>query len=249
MGECRYTCPPNYTDKNLTSELVLPPENPCMKCAEQCLRECPGTEVDSLATSDLLRGCQIINGDIYIRLQSGVADTMEILERNLGDIGEIKGKLKVYRSPAIRSLSFLRSLHTIHGQGPENENFSLVIMSNENLQRLWDFREKISLNLLKGNLLVHFNSKLCLKEIHDLQQLLKTNVSRDLVSTESNGYEEICLARDIRTSFEVLSNSSAEIKWQRINVSDSEKVIAYIIYYIEAPEKNITHLGIDTCVQ
>lgn len=95
LGECRESCPPNYIDRNQTTNDVLPPTKPCMPCTDQCARECPATEVDSLATSDLLRGCQIIKGDIYIRLQSGVVDTMKILERNLGDIEEIEGMLKV----------------------------------------------------------------------------------------------------------------------------------------------------------
>lgn len=96
---------------------------------------------------------------------------------------------------------------------------------------------------------MHFNSKLCLKEIHDLQQLLKTNTTEDFISTESNGYEETCVAKEITSSCNVLSSSEVEIEWERFDISKTEKIVAYIIYFIVAPERNITHLGIDSCVQ
>lgn len=238
LGECRDSCPLIIFEKNINVTSV-----------EQCARECPATEVDSLATSDLLRGCQIVKGDIFIRLQSGVANTMQILERNLGDIEEIDGILKIYRSPVITSLSFLRNLRIIRGNSSEIQKYTFVIMSNENLQELWNWNEKISLQLTRGNLLVHFNSKLCLNQIHKLQQLLQTNVTADFISTESNGYEQTCSANIIVTESNVLSSSSVEITWNKINISNSEKIVGYIVYYIVAPTTTVTHLGIDTCVQ
>lgn len=239
-GECRDSCPPIIAEKNVNISSI-----------DQCARECPGIEVDSLATSDLFRGCQIVRGDIYIRLQSGVADTMQILTRNLGDIEEIGGILKVYRSPVITSLSFLRNLRIIRGSPnyTENTKYTFVIMSNENLQEFWDFNEKKTLNLVRGNLQIHYNSKLCLNQIHALQKILKTNTTEDFISPESNGYEQTCSAREIVTWYHVIDPSSAKISWKKITVSDSEKIMGYIIFYIEAPEKTVTHLGIDTCVQ
>lgn len=248
-GECRDSCP-----------LIIAEKNVNISSLDQCARECPATEVDSLATSDLLRGCQIITGDIYIRLQSGVADTMQILTRNLGDIEEIEGILKVYRSPVITSLSFFRNLRIIRGNPiniedmettkyTENTKYTFIIMQNENLQELWDFNEKKTLHLVRGNLQVHYNSKLCLNQIHALQKILKTNTTEDFISLESNGYEQTCSAREIVTFCKVIDQSSAKIAWKKITVSDSEKIMGYIIFYIEAPERTVTHLGIDTCVQ
>ena len=210
---------------------------------------CTQIEVESLATSDLLRGCQIINGDINIRLKLGVADTMQTLERNLGDIEEINGILKIYRSPVVTSLSFLRSLRIIRGNTSiENSKFTLVIMENENLIELFG-NEKSSLQLSRGNLLVHYNSKLCLNQIHELQKMLKTNVTADFVGSESNGYEQTCSASAIATTTKVLSSSSVDIIWNKINVKESEKIVGYIVYYIVAPTRNVSRIGIDTCVQ
>lgn len=238
LGECRDSCPLIFAEKDVNISSV-----------DQCALECPPTEVDSLATSDLLRGCQIVKGDIYIRLQSGVANTMQILERNLGDIEEIEGILKIYRSPVITSLSFLRNLRKIQGNTLENSKYTFIIMSNENLQELWNFNEKKILQLGRGNLQVHFNSKLCLNQIDELQKVLKTNTSEDFVSLESNGYEQTCSARAIETWFNVLNESSVEISWTKIKIADFEKIMGYIIFYIVAPERNVSHLGIDTCVQ
>lgn len=240
FGECRESCPLIFSETY--------GDNPSV---EQCARECPGTEIESLATSDLLRGCQIVKGDIFIRLPSGfdAANTMQILEQNLGDIEEIEGILKIYRSPVITSLSFFRSLRIIRGNKSENSKYTFIILSNDNLQELWDFNEKKSLELVRGNLQIHFNSKLCLTQIHQLQKLLKTNTSADFISTESNGQEQTCSAKVVVTWSKVLNSTSVEISWKKIHVSESEKVIGFIIYYIVAPIRNVTHLGVDTCVQ
>lgn len=235
LGECRQYCD-SMTSGNITSP-------------SQCTRSCGPVEVDSLSTSDMVRGCQIIRGDLFIRIQSGVVNTMQYLERNLGDIEEIEGVLKVYRSPVITSLSFLRNLRVIRGKTFDKVKYTIVMISNENLQELWDFNEKKSLRLERGNLLIHFNSKLCLSQIRELQKILKTNTSEDFVSVDSNGYEQTCSAKPIATWNKVLDCKTVEISWEKINITDAEKIMGYIIFYVVAPERNITHRGIDTCVQ
>lgn len=200
-----------------------------------------------MASSELLRGCQIITNNLNIRLLSGVSDTMKILERNLGDIEEIHGLLKVYRSPALTSLSFLRSLRLVKGHQLELGKFSFIVTSNENLQKFWDFTDKRGFKLERGNLLIHFNSKLCLNEIRTLQSSLKTNATLDLISAESNGYEESCSAQRIISNVDVLSSTAVTIIWEPFKIPDTQKTVGYTIYYIEAPEKNITHMGIDAC--
>lgn len=241
--ECINFCPKNYRPNANTSELA----QQCVKCEPKCLRECLSIEVNSLGESELLRGCQVIVGDLFIRLHHGVADTTQRLERNMGDIEEIVGILRVYRSPALTSLSFLRNLRIIHGNRTTDEKYTVMIMENENLQRLWDFNEKKNLELHQGNMLVHFNSKLCLSEIYALQSMLKTNTSQDWIGTESNGNEETCSARLIQTYFDVLTQDTVKITIERIDVPENEKIVGYIIYYMVAPEQNVTHFGMDTC--
>lgn len=214
-----------------------------------CGRICPGVEIDSVSMSDLVRGCQTITGDLIIRLQSGDVNTQKYLERNLGDIEEVDGILKVHRSHVITSLSFLRNLRVIRGHNYDKSKYTIQILSNDNLQELWDFRDMKTLRLERGNLLVHYNSKLCLSQVRELQSVLGTNKSEDFVSIDSNGYEQTCLARAMSTWYTVLNHTSAEISWEKLNVTENEKIMGSIIYYIVAPDRNITHRGIDTCVQ
>lgn len=246
QGECHDACPPNYVDTDIDGK-PLPLDNPCTKCVYQCnLRECPGGEIDSLDMSLYWKGCQIVRGDLYIRLRFGVSDTISILERNLGDIEEIDGLLKIYRSPAIKSLEFFRSLRKIHGSNLHEDKYSFVLMENENLESLWDFREKKSLRLVKGNLLIHYNSKLCNEDIVALQKLVNTNPAEDFIGQDSNGFEDACTQRDIETDFYEVTHKSINIRWERLEYNNI-RPIGYIIFYIEAPERNITHLELHSC--
>lgn len=235
-GECRQHCNSNDNTRGSSRSFSL------------CSHICPAVEIDSISSSDLIKGCQIITGDLFIRVQTGDVNTQKYLERNLGDIEVVEGILKVFRSPVITSLSFLRSLRLIRGKFDKSK-YTFQITSNDNLQELWDFREKKSLRLERGNLLIHYNSKLCLSQIRELQSVLRTNKSEDFISIESNGYEQTCLARAMTTWHHILNHTSVEVSWEKINVTESEKIMGYVIYYIIAPERNITHRGIDTCVQ
>lgn len=243
LGECRQSCDSLKTNNGMVSGFGS------NTTPSHCSRSCDPVDVDSIATSDYVRGCQIITGDLFIRVHSGDIHTQKYLERNLGDIEEVWGQLKIYRSHAITSLSFLRNLRVVYGYPHEKTNFTFQIVSNDNLQELWDFREKKSLHLLNGNLLVHYNSKLCLSQIRELQGLLGTNRSGDFVGTESNGYEATCLSRAMATWHTVLNHTSIEISWEKLNISNTEKIMGSVIYYVVAPDRNVTHRGLDTCVQ
>lgn len=239
MGECREKCP----------EIIKRMENWIQQDCDRHI--CPGIEVDSIATSNMLRGCMYIRGSLHIRIKSAVPDTMQILERNLGEIEAIEGILKVHRSPAITSLAFLKNLQEIQGESEKNETanpFTLIIWQNDNLQKLWDFEEKPSMKLARGALSIHHNNKLCLKHIRDLQRVLKTNTSADLIGNESNGFDQTCSVREIFASPNVLNASSVEIVWKKINITEEETIAGYLVYYIKAPQKNITHIGFESCV-
>lgn len=250
-GECIKSCPVNYTNYNWMTNKTTKQCFECVKNKTECMKECEAIEITSVAHSDYRRGCQRILGDMIISIQTGMADSMSILERNLGDIEEIKGALIIKRSPVLTSLAFLKNLHTIYGRPPnitsDEEQYSLVLISNDNLQKTWDFQEKKNLKLIHGNLMIQFNSKLCLKEIHALQTMLRTNVTRDRISEESNGYEESCTAITIKSEFEVGSHHNVTIKWERFHVPNNQTIEGYIIYYIIAPDQNITYVGIESC--
>lgn len=62
-----------------------------------------------------LRGCTTIEGDLDIQIKGG-DNIVQELEKNLGDIEEIRGILKVARSFPLLSLNFLKSLRNITGR-------------------------------------------------------------------------------------------------------------------------------------
>lgn len=154
LGECRQYCD-SIGSGNITD-------------SSQCTRSCGPVEVDSLSASDLVRGCQKIRGDLFIRIQSGVVNTMEYLERNLGDIEEIEGVLKVYRSPVITSLSFLRNLRIIGGKTFENFKYTFVLMSNEK----WVL---FSIELFETLFIFHFIPNLVCKNYGTLRKKNRWN--------------------------------------------------------------------------
>ena len=64
-----------------------------------------------------LRGCTTIEGNLEIQIKGG-ENIIQELERNLGDIEEIRGILKVARSFPLLSLNFLKNLKNITGKIP-----------------------------------------------------------------------------------------------------------------------------------
>lgn len=120
LGECRQKCDAIETNNGIINSGFGSNTTPT-----HCSRSCLPVDVDSLATSDYVRGCQIITGDLFIRIREGDINTQKYLERNLGDIEEVHGQLKVYRSHAITSLSFLRNLRVIRGD--PNPRWTLLL--------------------------------------------------------------------------------------------------------------------------
>lgn len=243
--ECLERCPAKYT--NVNPKTKKRSKTQCFPCLGPCPLECSPMEIDTVGKSQHFSGCQILISNLEISIQSMLPDTMKALEKNLGDIEEVYGYVKIARSPAITSLNFLRSLKKVKGQFLENDKYSFVLVSNDNLQSIWDFNEKQNFNLERGNLMIHDNSKLCMSEINKFQAQVKTNKS-DWISLDTNGYEEMCRASELDCRYQNESAYNATIFWRPIDYSKkASQMTNYTIYYIQAPEKNITHVGIDSC--
>jgi len=69
----------------------------------------------------------------------------------------------------------------------------MVLYENPNLQTIWDWNEKKYFKILNGHIFFHYNNKLCLSVIKELQNKINaSDTSKDFVSTESNGYKHTC---------------------------------------------------------
>lgn len=58
---------------------------------------CPGSEMIYLSETVSYRGCEIIVGPLNLKLDVEFVDLQSQLERNLGDIREIRGSLTIHR--------------------------------------------------------------------------------------------------------------------------------------------------------
>lgn len=94
-NHCYQECPSGYT--NFNYETKYRNDTACFPCEGNCPKTCYGDEIYYIDQTEHLRGCNIVNGNLFIKMNIDMADSLERLKRNLGDIIEIKGVLRVYR--------------------------------------------------------------------------------------------------------------------------------------------------------
>uniref|UniRef100_H3ANU2 receptor protein-tyrosine kinase n=1 Tax=Latimeria chalumnae TaxID=7897 RepID=H3ANU2_LATCH len=187
-GECIPECPSGYTMNSTNLN--------CSPCAGPCPRVCDifGDEkmIDSVTSAQELRGCTVINGSITINIRGGNNIAAE-LEANLGLVEEITGFLKIRRSYALVSLSFFRKLRLIRGEMLEMGNYSFYALDNQNLRQLWDW-SKHKLTIAQGKLFFHYNPKLCLSEIHKMEDIsgAKGRQEKNDIALKTNGDQASC---------------------------------------------------------
>ncbi|XP_004443960.2 PREDICTED: insulin receptor-like [Ceratotherium simum simum] len=168
----------------------------CTPCLGPCPKVCHLLEgektIDSVTSAQELRGCTVINGSLIINIRGGNNLAAE-LEANLGLIEEISGYLKIRRSYALVSLSFFRKLRLIRGETLEIGNYSFYALDNQNLRQLWDW-SKHNLTITQGKLFFHYNPKLCLSEIHKMEEVsgTKGRQERNDIALKTNGDQASC---------------------------------------------------------
>ena len=167
---------------------------------------------------------------------------VEELHRHLGKVRTITGSLKIARSFPIVSLDFFQSLEEIQGTRivdtrQDKKHFSITIMENENLQKLFPTRPngknvKISTRNGKeglsnsGRAFIHYNPKLCPQEIKDLLKksgLENPGETSAEISYATNGDKAVCSSKKLnvtvsfqekgKTSFNFLEEA-AHLPWR-----------------------------------
>ena len=163
----------------------------CEECSGNCTVQCDGENINSPESAKRLQSCTHIQGDLVINVNRG--DITAVLEESLADIQEISGSLKIERSHSLVSLHFFKSLRKI-GSVQSHSQKTLNIFENDNLQKLFPDGKVIELEGTKS-VFIHFNQKLCLKEITkflDLAQVSEEQRKENFVSTVSNGNKIVC---------------------------------------------------------
>ncbi|XP_011864735.1 PREDICTED: insulin-like receptor isoform X2 [Vollenhovia emeryi] len=246
-GSCVLECPAGYMESEERGSVS------CQKCEGRwCLKECSGSNVDSIASAQKLRGCTHIAGSIEIQIRSG-KNMVKELENSLSMIEEIDGYLKIVRSFPLISLNFLKNLRVIRGNQLENGKYSLAVLDNQNLQELWDWNTHPNITILseKGpaKLFFHFNPKLCLHEIERLREKARLEEFTDHdVASSSNGDKVACNVTELTPKVIKRSSRAAIIEWNIFTHHDTRSLLGYVVYFIEAPNQNVTmYDGRDAC--
>lgn len=239
-GKCLKTCPPGY---RVSKEII----GTCVECAE-CYNKCYFSKINSLSIISTFEGCHWYQGDLTIKLPTGSPGTIELLKKSLADLRVINGSLKIHRSPALTSLEFLSNLHTITGSTLWPGDFALIINGNDNLKRLWRPTGD-KLNITEGRLMIAYNSKLCLSEIHQFQNdiIERGNQSTKDILDTSNGYEQICHSKVIAVDVTHVTDNNATFEWRSFEAPSTQRVAAYFIYLMETEHQNATHTLPETC--
>ncbi|XP_054719002.1 insulin-like peptide receptor [Uloborus diversus] len=244
MGQCVIDCPAGYVESEKDRHV-------CKKCEGKCPKVCQGLVVDHVSAAQKLSGCTYLNGSLEIHIQGG-ANVIKELEENMNMIEEIHGYLKVARSFPLVSLNFLKSLTTIHGEQLDKKEYAFLVLDNQNLQELWDWKtHKEPLRIKKGKIFFHFNSKLCPSKITELKKFAQTLDWDDRdVSPSSNGDRVACDVTNMNVSVINLAPSVVKVRWDsfRKYLFDERSLLGYVIYYRETPYQNITIFeGRDAC--
>ncbi|MEE6507863.1 hypothetical protein FKM82_017163 [Ascaphus truei] len=243
-GECMPECPSGY----ITNTTTLT----CSPCAGPCPKVCnfyqQAKTIDSVTSAQEMRGCTVVNGSLIINIRGGNNIAVE-LEANLGLIEEITGYLKIRRSYALVSLSFFRKLHLIKGEVLEPGNYSFYALDNANLRQLWDWN-KHNLSITHGKLFFHYNPRLCLAEIHHMEEISGTKGLQDRndISAKTNGDQASCEDDLLNFNYIKTSYDKVLLKWDAYWPPDFRDLLGFMLHYKEAPYQNVTEFdGQDAC--
>ncbi|XP_061926885.1 insulin-like peptide receptor isoform X1 [Apis cerana] len=245
-GSCVMECPPGYMDDEWNGRVS------CKKCEGSCQKECAGANVDSIASAQKLRGCTHITGSLEIQIRGG-KNIVKELEDGLSTIEEIDGYLKIVRSFPLISLNFLKNLRVIRGNDIDNSKYTLLVMDNQNLQELWDWSLHKEMRILSkdgpGKIFFHLNPKLCLYKIEMLREKAGLGPFTDYeVAPNSNGDKVACNVTELKTRVGKKSPWGAVIEWEPFVHHDARSLLGYVVYFIEAPNRNVTmYDGRDAC--
>lgn len=205
--------------------------------------------IDFVSVAHELRGCTIITGNLLIKVSSDVQNVDSELESNLGDIEEIHGYLKIYRSISITSLNFLRSLKIIHGKSLESERYSFVLFDNQNLKRLFDFTVREPLEISRGGISIHYNYKLCQSEIESFKS--KANIQNHPMNNLplTNAASGHCDFHPIHSEYSRIFAHNVTIFWSEFAPQTSGVTVeGYILYYMETTRDNLNwYNGRESC--
>lgn len=184
-------------------------------------------------------------------LLNSIVNVAKALEDALSQVHHIKGYLKIHRSYPLVSLSFLRNLRRVDGNGVSNErgkDHIISVMDNQNLQDLFEPNREFKLG--PGKIAFHYNPKLCFFKIEAFKARLGPKAQYDSIEATktSNGDKIACNVAPLNVTILRRANTFAIIRWEKFETEDERSLLAYVVYHIEAPHQNVSlYDGRDAC--
>ncbi|XP_077988842.1 insulin-like peptide receptor [Glandiceps talaboti] len=242
-NQCLEDCPNGYTSNSTHPILCQPCDGPCPKV-------CGGVTVDSVGRAEELHGCTIIDGDLRIIVHGGTNIVAE-LENNLNLIEEVTGFVEVSHTYSLVSFTFLKNLKRIRGNTKFNGIYSLYVLDNQNLQHLFELdHQHKNLTIDGGKIFFHFNPKLCMRVIRELEEhiALTEEMDENDISKTTNGDQVPCETKTIVLGSKPYKNHIMLVWSISDELGDPRDLLSYQLSWREAPERNVTEFdGQDAC--
>ncbi|PKU31258.1 hypothetical protein llap_18438 [Limosa lapponica baueri] len=130
-----------------------------------------------------------------------------------------------------------------------SKNYSFYALDNQNLRQLWDW-SKHNLTIARGKLFFHYNPKLCLSEIHKMEEIsgTKGRQERNDIALKTNGDQASCENELLKFSSIRTSHDKILLKWEPYWPPDFRDLLGFMLFYKEAPYQNVTEFdGQDAC--
>uniref|UniRef100_A0A8C5M887 receptor protein-tyrosine kinase n=1 Tax=Leptobrachium leishanense TaxID=445787 RepID=A0A8C5M887_9ANUR len=230
-GECVEKCPLGYMLNGSQSIFCSPCEGPCPKiCYNEKLKA-----IMTVNTARLLKGCTIWRGNLVINIRRDPYNLSPTLENSMGLIETVTGHVMIKGSPALVSLSFMKSLRYILGEDQLKGNYSFYVVGNSNLQQLWNWNRH-NLTIESGKMYFAFNPKLCPAEIYRMEEVTGTKGRQSEVdiSPRNNGDRASCESHVLNFISNTTSSNRIKLTWGRYRSPDYRDLIRFTVYYKES---------------
>uniref|UniRef100_A0A8C5SNX4 Tyrosine-protein kinase receptor n=1 Tax=Laticauda laticaudata TaxID=8630 RepID=A0A8C5SNX4_LATLA len=130
-----------------------------------------------------------------------------------------------------------------------SRNYSFYALDNQNLRQLWDW-SKHNLTIARGKLFFYYNPKLCLSEIHKMEEIsgTKGRQEKNDIALKTNGDQASCENELLKFTKIKTSSDKIVLKWEAYWPLDFRDLLGFMVFYKEAPFRNVTEFdGQDVC--
>ena len=231
-SHCLKQCPNGYKSFVIAEKSIN--ISKCIECSgDICKKDClhKSFTLNTLNDLEMIKDCYRVKR-LHIELHSNVSQ--DLLSNSLKYLEQIDDYLIISRNRHISSLEFLKNLKTIKGVNLFDNQFSLIVHTNNILRDLWQINKDISnFTILNGTIRFYENPELCYEDIERF--VLNLNLNTDLVSLNFNGYKRLtCSNRTIDLNVKLEKNKIL-VSWN-IFISDLRRLKGYTISYVEVSD-------------